>query len=146
MLSSAESFRLGIVSGRAVMEIQRVSQLFALMFAHLGKSAHDRLLARLDRSVADARELCERADDLDADGAVTGTFQSVLAHQLWGWLRRAEAVVETVRPGGDTICGARAMELQLLIENANAAMMRVPNGPDAWAKFYQSVLDCPDRG
>jgi hypothetical protein len=128
------------------MEIQRVFQLFALISAHLGKSAHDRLLARLDRSVADARALCERADDLDAEGAVTGAFQTALARPLWDWLRRAEAVVETVRPGGDTICGVRAMELQLLIENANAAMMRLPNGPDAWRKFYLSALDCPDGG
>jgi hypothetical protein len=122
-----------------------VLQFFALMAAHRGRSAHERLLARLDRSVAEARELCERAEDLypdDPDGAIAGAFQTVLARPARDWLHRAEAVVETVKTGSDTICGARAMELRVLIDSANAAMMRQPTGREAWRKFYRSVLDC----
>jgi len=129
------------------MEIQRslgILRFFALMSAHPGRSAHDRLLARLDRSVAEARELCERAEDLypdNPDGAIADAFQTVLARPARDWLRRAEAVVKTVRPGADTICGARAEELRGLIDSANVAMMRLPTGREAWRRFYRSVLD-----
>jgi hypothetical protein len=62
------------------MEIHRsfgVARLVALMAEHRGRSAHERLLARLDRSVDEARELCERAEQLypgDLDGAIEGAF------------------------------------------------------------------------
>jgi hypothetical protein len=123
-----------------------VLQFFAVLTAHRGRSAHDRLLARLNHSVAEARELCERAEDLypdDPEAAIADAFQTVLARPAWDWLHRAEAVVDTVRTGGDTICGARAMELRVLIDNANIAMMRVPNGREAWRNFHRSVLNCP---
>jgi hypothetical protein len=56
-------------------------------------------------------------------------------------MERAETVVESVRPSGDTICGARAKELRVPIDNANVAIMRLPSGPAAWRGFYRSVLD-----
>jgi hypothetical protein len=120
-----------------------VVRMFALMAAHRGRSAHDRLLARLDRSIAEARELCDRAQDLCPDGVIADAFQTVLTRPAHDWLRRAEAIVETVRTGSDTVCGARAMELRVLIDNANIAMMRVPNGCEAWRNFHRSVLNCP---
>jgi hypothetical protein len=134
------------------MEIHRtlgVARLVALMAAHRGKSAHDRLLCRLNRAVEEAWELCERAQDLDpqaSEGAIADAFQTVLARPTREWMHRAEAVVNTVRPGGDTICGARATELRVLIDRANVAMMRPANGREAWRGFYRSVLDAHDRG
>jgi hypothetical protein len=116
------------------MEIHRslgISRLVALMATHRGKSAHDRLLARLDRSIAEVLELCERAED-----DPTGAFQTVLARPTRDWMGRAEALARTVRPSEDTICGARASELRRLIDNANVAMMR----PEAWTGFYQLAL------
>jgi len=56
-------------------------------------------------------------------------------------MERAETVVERVRPSGDTICGARAKELRVLIDSANVAMMTLANGREAWSGFYRSVLD-----
>jgi hypothetical protein len=120
-----------------------VARLVALMAAHRGKSAHDRLLARLDRSVDEARELCTRAQDLYPEvsyTAIAGAFETVLARPAQDWLHRAEALVGTVRTGSDTICGARAKELRVLIDHANVAMMRQPTGREAWRNFYRSVL------
>ena len=127
------------------MEIHRslgVARLVTLMTAHRGQSAHDRLLARLDRSMAEALELCERAEQLypdDPDGAVADAFQTVLARPARDWLRRAEILVEIVRPGSDTICGARARELRKLIDNANVAVMRPATSGEAWREFYRSA-------
>jgi hypothetical protein len=137
------------------MEIHRslgVSRLVAFMAAHRGRSAHDRLLARLDRSVAEARELCERAEDLYPDGTIAGAFQTVLARQTRDWMHRADAVARSVRPGGDTICGARAQELRILIDNANVAIMRPAESHEAWTGFYRLVRQAqfsvapPDAG
>lgn len=128
------------------MEIHRsigVARLVGLMAAHRGRSAHDRLLARLDRSVDEARELCERAQELcpgAADDAIAGVFQTVLARPAQDWLQRAEVVVRTVRPGSDTVCGARAKELRVLVDHANIAMLRPAAGREAWRGFYRSVL------
>ena len=127
------------------MEIHRslgVSRLVALMAAHRGKSAHDRLLARVDRAMAEALELCERADDLypdDPDGAIAAAFQTVLARPTRDWMRRAEELVRTVRPGSDTVCGARASELRRLIDNANVATLKPAESREAWMGFYRFV-------
>jgi hypothetical protein len=126
-----------------------VSRLVALMAAHRGRSAHDSLLARLDRAVAEAWELCKQAQDLrpqDPEGAIADAFVTVLARPARDWMHRAEVVVGTVRPGGDTICGARAKQLRVLIDHANVAMMRPATGPDAWRGFYRSALNAQDRG
>lgn len=126
------------------MEIYRslgVSRLVALMAAHRRKTAHDRLLGRLDRLVAEARDLCMRAEQLE--GSVADALQTVLARPTLDWMERAETVVATVRPGGATICGARAKELAVLVDSANVAIMRVPSGSEAWRGFYRSVLACP---
>jgi hypothetical protein len=126
-----------------------VSRLVALMAAHRGRSAHDSLLARLDRAVAEAWELCERVQDIsphDPEGAIADAFVTVLARPARDWMHRAEVVVGTVRPGGDTICGARAKQLRILIDHANVAMMRPATGPEAWRGFYRSVLSAQDRG
>lgn len=127
------------------MEIHRslgVSRLVAFMAAHRGKSAHERLLARLDRSIAEARDLCERAEDLCPDQperGIAGAFQTVLARPARDWMHRAAAVVTTVRTDGDTICGARARVLRQLIDGANVAMLRSGVSDDAWHAFYRSV-------
>lgn len=121
-----------------------VSRLVALMVDHRQKSAHDRLLGRLDGLVAEAHDLCTRAEELCPDGGVAVAFQTVLARPTHDWMERAGTVVESVRPGGDTICGARAKELRLLIDSANVAIMRAPSGREAWRGFYRSVLDAQD--
>ena len=118
-----------------------VSRLVRLMAAHRRKTAHDRLMARLDGLVAEARDLCMRAEALE--GTVADAFQTILARPTQDWMERAETVVATVRPGGDTICGARAKDLAVLVDSANVAVMRVPNGSEAWRGFYRSVLACP---
>jgi hypothetical protein len=92
--------------------------------------------------MAEALELCERAEDLypdDPDGAIAGVFQTVLARPTRDWIRRAEALVRTVRSGTDTVCGARASELRRLIDNANVAMMRHSESREAWTAFYRFV-------
>jgi hypothetical protein len=122
------------------MNIVRMS---ALMTAVRGGTVHDRMLARLDRSVAEARELCNRARDMNADdpdGAIADAFQTTLAQPAREWLRRAESLVATVRTGDDTICASRADELRILIDRANVAMMRQPTGREAWRNFYCSVV------
>jgi hypothetical protein len=61
------------------MEIHRsfgVSRLVALMSASRGRSAHERLLARLDRSLAEARELCERTEQLYPEGEFSEAFET----------------------------------------------------------------------
>jgi hypothetical protein len=81
------------------------------MAAHRGRTAHVQQLARLDRPVAEARERCERAEDIypnDPAEAIAGAFQTVLAQPARDWMHRADAVVRTVKSGRDTICGARA--------------------------------------
>jgi hypothetical protein len=134
------------------MEIHRslgVARLVALMAAHRGRSAHERLLARLDRAVAEAWELCERAQDLypqEPEGEIADAFQTVLARPARDWMHRAETVVRAVRTGSDTICGARASELRVLIDQANVALMRPANSRAAWQGFYRSVLNAQDRG
>jgi hypothetical protein len=75
-------------------------------------------------------------------GGIADAFQTVLARPTQDWMERAETVVTTVRPSGDTICGVRAMELRVLIDSANVAIMRPPNGAKAWHEFHQSVLNC----
>jgi hypothetical protein len=125
------------------MEFRRSLGIGRLVAAMAGKSTHDRLLTRLDRSVQDARELCGRVQDHDnddSDGAIAGAFQTELAQPMRDWLRRAEATVAKVRTGGDTLCGARAQELRTLIDAANLAVMRNPTGRQAWQNFYRSVL------
>jgi hypothetical protein len=140
------------------MEIHRslgVSRLVALMSAHRRHRAHDQLLASLDRLVAEARRLCKLAEEFgsndDSEGAIADAFQTVLARPTREWMERAETVVGGVRPSSDTICGARAKELRVLVDTANVAVMRRPSGHDAWRGFYRSVLNCPksrqiDRG
>jgi hypothetical protein len=124
------------------MEIHR-SLGISRLAAHRRRSVHDRLLGRLDGLVAEAHDLCTRAEELCQDGIVADAFQTVLARPTRDWMQRAETVVESVRPSGDTICGARADEIRVLIDSANAAVMRLPNGREAWKKFHRSVLDCP---
>jgi hypothetical protein len=124
------------------MEIHRslgVSRLVALMVAHRHRSAHDRLLGKLDRLIAEARDLCMRAEELCQDGSVAEAFQTVLARPTRDWMDRAETVVATVRSSNDTICGARAKELGALVDSANVAMMRQPPGREAWRSFSRSV-------
>jgi hypothetical protein len=130
------------------MEIHRsfgVSRLVALMAAHRGRSAHSRLLGRLDQLVAEASMLCRRAEQLHPEGSIADAFLTELARPTRDWMERAETVVATVRPIGDTICGARARELRVLIDHANVAMMRVANGREAWRGFHRAVLDAQDR-
>jgi hypothetical protein len=43
-------------------------------------------------------------------------LQLVFARLAREWLHRVEVVVATVRPGSDTVCGARMMELRVLID------------------------------
>jgi hypothetical protein len=117
-----------------------VLRMFALMAERRGRTAHDRLRGRLDRSVDEARELCDRAQDLCPDGAIADAFQTALSRPARDWLRRAEALAGTVRTGSDTICGTRAQELRTLIDAANLAVMRQPTGREAWRGFYRSVL------
>jgi hypothetical protein len=127
------------------MEIDRslgVSRLVRLMASHRGKSAHDRLLARLDRSVAEALELCERAEDLypdDPDGALADAFRTALARPARDWMRRAEALLGTVRSGTDTVCGVRAIQLRRLVDTANVAAMRPADSRECWREFYRSA-------
>jgi hypothetical protein len=133
------------------MEIHRslgVARLVALMSSHRGRSAHDRLLARLDRSMAEALELCERAEDLypdDPEGAIAGAFRTALARPARDWMRRAEALVRTVRPGSDTICGARASELRKLIDCATVAILKPAGSRQAWTEFYRTVQVSVER-
>jgi hypothetical protein len=120
-----------------------IVRICALLTPRRGRTVHDRLLQRLDRSVATARQLCDRAQDQfpdDQDGAIADAFQTTLVRPARDWLRRAEAVVATVRTGSDTICGARANELRVLIDRANVAMMRQPTGREAWRNFYRAVM------
>jgi hypothetical protein len=121
-----------------------IVRISALMTAVRGGTVHDRLLARLDRSVVEARELCNRTQDMspdDPDGAIADAFQTTLAQPAREWLRRAESLVATARTGSDTICGARADELRILIDRANVAMMRQPTGREAWRNFHRSVME-----
>jgi hypothetical protein len=128
------------------MEIDRsfgVARLVAFMAAHRGRTAHERLLARLDRSVGEAWDLCERARELypdDPDGAIVVAFQTMLQRPARDWMHRAEAVVRTVRPGCETICGARAKELRVLIDTANVALLKPAESREAWQGFYRSAL------
>jgi hypothetical protein len=67
------------------MEIHRslgVSRLVALMSASRGRSTHERLLACLDRSLAEARDLCDRAEQLYPEGEFSGAFETVLVVRL----------------------------------------------------------------
>ncbi len=134
------------------MEIHRslgVARLVALMASHRRKSAHDRLLGKLDQLMAEAHDLCIKAEAICPDdhsgSGVADAFRTVLARPTQDWMGRAEIVVESVRPGGDTICGARAKQLRVLIDSANVAMMRLPNGREAWRGFYRSVLDTREQ-
>ncbi len=68
------------------MEIHRslgVARLVAFLAEHRGRTAHERLLGRLDRSMAEARELCERAEEMypeDRDRAIANAFRAGAAH------------------------------------------------------------------
>jgi hypothetical protein len=120
------------------MEIHRslgISRLGALMAGSRRRSAHERLLARLDRSMAEARELCDRAEELDPEGEFSDAFETVLARPTRVWMNRAEALVRTVHPAGDTICGARAKELRKLVDSASVAMLR----RESWRGFYRQA-------
>jgi hypothetical protein len=124
------------------MEIHRslgVSRLIAFLAAHRGRTAHDRMLSRLEGSLADARDLCDRAEDLCQDEPVTNAFRSELARPTQDWMERADALVRTVRTDGDTICGARAKELRLLIDAANVAMLKPSLARESWLAFYRSA-------
>jgi hypothetical protein len=126
------------------MEIHRsfgVSRLVALMSANRGRSAHERLLARLDRSLAEARELCERAEELYPEGVISDAFETVLARPTRQWMNRAEALARTVHPAGDTICGARAKELRQLVDIASVAMLR----RESWRGFYRQAQSLARR-
>ena len=135
------------------MEIHRsfgVSRLVALMSAQRRHRAHDRLLASLDGLVAEARDLCARALDVrpensanDPDGAIAMAFQTVLARRTRDWMHRAERKVRTVGPSRDTMCGARAIELRRLIDQANVATMKPADSREAWRGFYLSVRQAP---
>jgi hypothetical protein len=131
------------------MEIRRslgVSRLVALMAAHRGSSAHDRLLASLDQLVAEARDLCARACPRAGDpDAVAHAFQTALARPTRDWMHRAERKVRTVRPSRDTLCGARAYELRQLVDCANVAMMKQYDGREAWNAFYHSAQETQTR-
>jgi len=124
------------------MEIHRsfgVSRLVALMAASRGRSAHDRLLARLDRSLAEARDLCDRAEQLYPEGEFSDAFETVLARPTRVWMSRAEALMRTVRPASDTICGARAKELRQLVDSASVAMLRPAESHESWRGFYRQA-------
>jgi hypothetical protein len=113
-------------------------RIFGLVTEHRG----ERLLARLDRSLAEARELCNRAHDAntdDPDGAIADAFLTILAQPTREWLRRAELLTATIRTGGGGICFARAEELRVLIDRAHSGFMRQPTGRKAWSEFYRTV-------
>jgi hypothetical protein len=124
------------------MEIHRsfgVSRPVAPMSASRGRSAHERLLARLDRALAEAQELCERAEELYPEGLIAEAFETVLSRPTRVWMNRAEALVRTVRPGSDTICGVRAKELRQLVDSASVAMLRPGERRESWRGFYRQV-------
>jgi hypothetical protein len=124
-----------------------VSRLVALMAEHRRNRAHHRLLSRLDLLVDEARALCAQAEDVPpndargSDPAIAFAFQTVLGQQTRDWMRRAERTVKTVRPSGDTLCGARAHELRKLIDSANVAMMRPAESRECWSEFYRSTRE-----
>jgi hypothetical protein len=127
----------------ADMGIKRSLSIVGMLTLMAGHRDHNRLLARLDRSVDEARELCDRALELypgDPDGAIADAFQTVLARPAKGWLQRAEALAGTARTGSDTICGARVQDLRTLVDAANVAIMRQPTGREAWRAFYRSAM------
>ncbi len=118
--------------------------------------SHSQTLARLDRLVAEARDLCRRAQDVGVDEARRGTlgedeviplaFRTVLGRQVLDWMHRAEATVRTVKAGGDTLCGERARELRRLIDTANVAVLKRSNGHEAWNTFWRSTRDIQVSG
>jgi hypothetical protein len=122
-----------------------VSQVVALMAAHRGRTAHEQRLARLDRLLAEAGDLRRRAEELCPDdqdgGAIAVAFQTVLARSARNWMDRAEVVVRTVRPGSETVRGARTAELRQLINIANVAMIRPAESRECWREFYRSTRE-----
>jgi hypothetical protein len=96
--------------------------------------------------MVEARELCERAEDLCPDAAIAGAFQTALARPTRDWTRRAEAVAKTVSPRGDTVCGARAKELRRLIDTVNVALMRPNESRERWREFYHSTREIQVTG
>jgi hypothetical protein len=103
------------------------------------------LLGRLDELLAEARDLCTRADELCTTGSVADAFQTVLAQPTRDWVERAEMVVDKLRPGSDDICNTRTEELRALVDDANVAIMRLPTGREAWSRFYRSVVHPQDQ-
>ena len=55
------------------------------------------------------------------------------------WMNRAEALVRTVRPAGDTICGALAKELRQFVDSASVVMLRPAETRELWRGFYRQV-------
>jgi len=118
--------------------------------------SHSQTLARLDLLVAEARDLCRRAQDvggaegwrgsLGQDEAIPLAFRTVLGRQVLDWMHRAEAAVRTVKPGGDTLCGERARELRRLIDTANVAVLKRSNGHEAWNMFWRSTREIQFTG
>ena len=114
------------------------------------------MLARLDRLVAEASDLCAQArrvgldeargTTLDAGEDVAVAFQTVLGKRVRDWIQRAEATVRTVQPSADTLCGGRARELRQLIDSANVAMMRRSAGRESWNAFYRSTRELQPTG
>ena len=85
--------------------------------------------------MAEARELCDRAEELYPDGVISDAFETLLARPTRVWMNRAEALVRTVRPAGDTVCGARAKEIRQLVDSASVAMLR----RESWRGFYRQI-------
>lgn len=118
--------------------------------------SHSQTLARLDLLVAEARDLCRRAEDVRLDEGRRGAlgqdetiplaFRTVLGREVLNWMHRAEAAVRTVKPGGDTLCGERARELRRLIDTANVAVLKRSNGGEAWNRFWRSTREISFTG
>ena len=75
----------------------------------------------------------------EGNEAIADAFQTALGRPMRDWKRRAEAVMRTVRPSGDTICGARATEPRQLVDSANVAMLKPAESREAWKGFSRSA-------
>jgi hypothetical protein len=105
---------------------------------------HHQTLARLDLLVAEARDLCSRAQDVRPgvpDAAIPLAFRTVLGRQVRDWMLRAERMVRTVKPDGDTLCGQRASEVRRLVDAANVAMMKRSDSGESWNAFQRSARE-----
>jgi hypothetical protein len=105
---------------------------------------HHQTLARLDLLVSEAHDLCARAQEVrpdEPDAAIPLAFRTVLGRQVRDWMIRAEKMVRTVKPGGDTLCGQRASEVRRLIDAANVAILKRSDDGKSWNEFRRSARE-----